>query len=503
MFSNEHSNTEKSYYNYCPKNGKTIRTIKRKSILKKVDERFCLSCGSKIEDINNYCKFCGALLSKVEHEKKAEVKGDVFDYELNKISIKECISSIDFKAAILSSGLAIVFMAILMITLNQISASVAMEYYMYEDMMPSAFKSTIASIAALNLSRMIINIKAGFINAGQVGIAARAVIYPLICILFMFITTNIFMKKEKVKNSIVINALGCAFVYAILMLILESIGSYSVSIDSTFVFSVKFDLFIGFINSFIIGFIGAYIGLNKKFKINQNLNSYLFIKASITIILGFIITGLVSTIYIVFMSKDSYLYDSFKDIFYYYDAFIVILFIILFLSIIGSWMFALANFATLSVFSVVEYNIFSIAQAFAPELVLLTLIPMIMLVFIGRRLKKKYVEDSLLPIGVFSGIYAVLMALFAYASTTTISVSSKVGEVYLNEAIYGIMEAFNYGGYGMVEDSMNQMYNQLTSGLQMGPKMFSLLISAFIFSFVFVYIGYKFKKIDSFRDETI
>ncbi|MGL5314778.1 MAG: zinc ribbon domain-containing protein [Peptostreptococcaceae bacterium] len=503
MLSNEQSNTEKSYYNYCPKNGKKIGTIKRKSILKRVDEKFCLSCGAKIEDVSNYCKFCGALLSKVEHEKKAEVKREVSDYKLNKINIKEYISVIDFKGAILSSGLAIVFMVILMFTLNKISVSDAMDYYMYEDIMPSTFKSTIASIASLNLSRMIINIKAGFINVGQVGIAARVIISPLICILVMFITTNIFMKKEKVKNSVIINALGCGLIYAILILILEIIGSYTVSIDSTFVFSVKFDLFIGLMNSFVIGFIGAYMGINKKFKKNKNLNSYLFTKASITIILGFIITGLVSTIYIVFISKDYYSYASFKDIFYYYDTFIVMLFIILFLSVVGSWMFALANFATLSVFSVVEYNIFSIAQAFAPELVLLTIIPMIMLVFTGRRLKKKYIEDSLLPIGIFSGIYAVLMALFAYASTTTISVSSKVGEVYLNEVIYGIMEAFNYGGYGVVEDSMNQMYNQLTSGLQMGPKMFSLLISAFIFSFVFVYIGYKFKKVDSFRDETI
>lgn len=511
MVCKEQSKDNKTYYNYFPYDGKNVANIQRRSTLGNNDEKYCISCGNIVLGYG-YCNSCGVLSSKISSQRvsnldtnsKSKTTNDgILKDNIKNGNINFDISTIDIKSSALSAIMTIAFLTLLVLILNQVLLSSVHDAsdssYLYEGILPSKFKMIISSLVTFNLAKLSLAVKVGIVNAGSLTMALRSIISPLIIILFMFISTNILIKKENIKNNLGLNSAACGIIYAIIMVVIGFMANYSMPMGE-YAIKVKVNLFSLFINAFFIAFIGAYLGMSTKVKDNQNIFSYLFRKASIAIILGFVVTTAVSFIFMYFMSNDMYLYIKYgmNGMFSTQDRCLVFVYIFMLVSIIGSWLFAMANFATFSIIGMTKYSLLSLSQETGIYVILLLLIPITLFIFIGRSLKKRYIQDSLVPISIFSGIYAILMGCFGYATTLIMSLKSEFTEVFLDEIIYQITQLFGYyGNCSFISDYMTEICDSITSGIYMGPKVLSLIISSFIFSFIFVYIGYKNKKIEN------
>ncbi|WP_297135387.1 hypothetical protein, partial [Terrisporobacter sp.] len=161
------------------------------------------------------------------------------------------------------------------------------------------------------------------------------------------------------------------------------------------------------------------------------------------------------------------------------------------------WLFTISNFVGISIFGITSYNIISLTKDSNSPIILLSIIPIIMLVLIGRKIKSIYGENQIKIIGIYSFTYSISMFILSYFSRIMISLNSGQVQEYLNDFIYEIISGYSYEYADIIMTYLNKIYANLSAGVYMGSSLFLTIIITFVFSFVFVLLGYKTKKIDS------
>lgn len=506
-----------SYHNYCSNDGENLNYPNKKLTLQSDLDAHCIECGSRIEKKENYCTRCGRMTSKVCFKNESSVSdaisevGNVFgESTLNKVNFNlknfnlANFTKIDTKGVFLSVALTIILTSIVIAILGSLSIpqnselAYEMKYYQemgyYQNLSQYKFKSFMTSLAVMNVPSITISLKMALVNIGKMSVAARTVIYPLIIGLFMYISTSVCLNKEKVKGKTLENSIAFALIYSVIMVIVGFIGSYNITMEEGTSLLVNINSVSLFMNSLFIAFIGSYLGISKHQE--QSRISSLFKKSFNTILIGLIISTVVLGIIIFTKLNQGY---NFSEMMNYYlgdNKFLLMTYLIIFVCIMGGWLFALSNFAGISILGFTSYNIISLSTESGMPIILFSVIPMILFILIGRKLKSIYGDNQIKLVGIFSGMYAMLMGVFAYFTKVTFSINAGELQTYINDFVYGIISQYSYDYAYTVQGYMEQLYNNLNSGVFIGAKGLTLIIASFIFSFIFVYIGYKIKKIE-------
>ena len=172
----------------------------------------------------------------------------------------------------------------------------------------------------------------------------------------MFISVRIGLKRNNSEDRVFENSISCAILYSFIMIVIGFMGNFNYTEDgSSLIFSIN--TFSLFINSFIISFIGAYLGLSK---INQSSIISIFFKKSFKNIL--LCIGIIAIImFVLLITKvDDIMYMSVSDIMSYYslnDIILIIISSIFIVIVLSSWLFTLSNFIGISIFGITSLKI--------------------------------------------------------------------------------------------------------------------------------------------------
>ena len=500
-----------TFHNYCSNDGENLDDIPKKLTLQANSNKFCAKCGGCVNNDENYCMTCGEMLYVPKQNSNLFTSNKMGDFEnitqfpqninskFKNINL-ENFKNIDKKGVMLSVIFTLVLCSLIVAVTNILlysNSSFANEIqYLYGDIMPSKFKLFISNLASMNVPSIKVSLKVALVNAFNISVAMRCIIYPLIVGLCMFISVRIGLRRNNSVDRVFENSISCAILYSFIMIVIGFIGNFNYSEDgSSLIFSIN--TFSLFINSFIISFIGAYFGLSK---INQSSIISIFFKKSFKNIL--LCIGLIAIImFVLLITKvDDIMYMSVSDIMSYYsfnEIILIIMVSIFSVIVLSSWLFTLSNFIGISVFGITSFNIISLTQDSSYPLILLSLIPIIMLILVGRKIKSNYGDNQLKIICIYSLTYTSSMALLSYFSRLTLSLNYGDVHEYLTGFIYNIVYEFSYEYASFINDYVEMIINNLDSGLYLGSNLPVTIIISFIFSFVFIFLGYKSKKINN------
>lgn len=480
-------------YNYNTDTGEDMNVTNEKITLTNNESPNCTVCGTKLQSKENYCPRCGKLNSRIKQKSDSSIEQKPQVQSTSSPITKEKItpSSIDYKRILLSICITLVLTSItLMIFSNGINSALGIDMSYYESELVSKFKMFFMNLSLLNVANINFVAKSQLISLGKVSLAIRHIIYPLMSILFIYISTKISFNKENTKRNTLYTSVAYGIIYGALMVIVGIIAGYTIELHDEISIKVSIGLISLFINSFIIGFIGSHLAIYKN---EENPISYMIIKAFKIIVIGIAITAIILGILIYTKYGDSY--EIIQGMSYYLGDEILYLYlgIVMILITASSWLFGLANFASFSVFGIDSFNILSLTTEFEAPVILLSIIPIILLIMVGRKLKGKYGPNQINLVAIFSGIYSIFMFGLAYFTRMIVKIDAKGAVEEISDFIY---DEFGYIGE-YFSDAMLEYTNGMSSSIQIGNNGIIMLIAAFILSFVFVYIGYKTKKIDN------
>lgn len=519
------------YCNYCGNEGNELSTFQRKLMFKENQNDYCDVCGHETKSNQTYCPGCGKLLSQVVKEIKAKTSrrtgdnyqnndrinnlnldsinaatgavaqdaknmfGDLPGFLSNAINELRSFDYVSFitnniSTALKTAAISIVIMIICILAQLQFGRSLVSGLFKDGSMEISYFKQILFGLASMNGSKIVMS---GLLNSVNIGIAARIIITPIITGCIIYLATRMIYGKREVKS--LPTAVLCAFVYAIISMVISLFARQTESMDSFINIKVYIGVFSAFINGFIISFIANILALEKENSRNIGTLSNIFKKNLFT--LGTIL--LVTTIVIIAwtyiklgsftdilyaiedMIGSNYLYGSLID---YLEMFgfsadkmnaIWFVYIVIIGLIASSWTLLMSHLISLK-FATMSMSIFSLVDQGEGLYILLILIPIATLIMIGRMIKKRHGEYNHNIIGIYSICYTTVMGLISYFSTITI-----------NGSIPG-MDSSDAAG---LVDSAGKF------NLVIGTNLFVTIITVFIFSTVFMYIGYKTKKIEN------
>ena len=520
MDCNKCENENPSYYNYCKNDGEDLSDYKKKITLKSSVGSNCTECGSSLQGNESYCTTCGNMFSKASRKSEVASSENIKELgsNLSESALKTAkqslngfnasnLRNLDIKGLGFSVGLTILLTGIAIAILSMIfspenlglaspDASYGMQYY--QELMPSKFKLFMYSLAVVNSPNILVSLKMALLNMGEMSIGARFILYPLMTVLFSYISTRVCLDKEKTRGKILEHSIAYSVIYAVVMTIIALIAGYSITSEGLSII-VKLGIVSVFINSFIVSLLGAYLGISKGQ--SQSFINYSFNKSLKTILIGFATTsvGVGIMLYVMLMNFEENNGISFSEYSSYHinnsKLVLFILLAVVVLSLLGAWLFVLSNFASISILGITSYNIFSLSSETSFITILFVIIPILLLIMVGRKMKSTYGEENVKLIGIFSFIYTLLMSGFAYFTRFVFSMNLGQFQGYINDFIYNMVGNYSYEYAGTVQKYLDQLYSSVNSGLYVGPSIFSVIIASFIFSFVFVYIGCKTKKV--------
>lgn len=513
MEGNKSDRKVESYYNYYEEDGKDIGEVSKKIGLKSISLSNCTECGSALQSNDNYCIECGRFLGKCE--KRSTLK---YDYtsgnkkiisnvsvlnglksRINSFSLND-VKGLDFKSLASSVGLAVLFMFSLILITEILLTG---EVHFAIDGQPIM----IYGVLLLNSPTILISGKAAVLDIGSISIAARSIIGPLLGVLGAYIATRVCLSKKVDDDEIVIHSIAYAIIFTLVMSILALLVGHGVeSDDSGMVVITKIGVISTFINSFIISILGGYLGISHYSE--EHFMKY-SVKKSFISILGGIIVSSIAAYALIFSLLKRYVafaggdYSDVSDVMTYCsrafsDSFLGLMIFIAIVVLMGVWLFTLANFASVSILGITTYSIFTVYNETSFLALLCPLIPIVILVLIGRNLKTMYGEDNIKAIGVFSGVYTIMIAGFAYFTRFVFSLNlgqfKSILDGYIQEVLYD-MGMSSY--YDQIYKYVDKIYTSVGSGLYIGPNIGKIIIATFIFSCIVVYIGSRSKKLEA------
>ena len=495
----------KEYHNYCGNDGEFLDYYAKNVVLKSHTDSHCKECGSKISETQTYCGECGNLIDKIQTKNVESIKASIVKeesksyFDLEKLNFKNFktfnFKNLDMRGIALSLALTLILSSILIAVMINVSIpEEILKASSYDESSISKFKLFMMNLVGMHGIGINMSYRVTVMNVANISIISRCIINILIMILIMSISARICCNKDEIKGKTLEHSILYAVIYSIIMVIIGALSGTSMSVEEGIGLTINAKLGSAFINSLFISFTGVYMGISRGE--NRTEISILFKKSFKTIVVGFIITSVILGIILYTeLNKTFSVSEMIKYYFDFSDTY-KILFIVSLLSVVGSWLFALSNFASFSILGIISYNIFSLSSEMNIPMVLFVIVPAVLLVFVGRKLKANYRNNYIQIIGMFSGMYSILMVGFAYFSRIIISANLGNLQNYFSDFIYGAISTYSYEYADIVNGYIDKISSTLNSGLTIGPNIFLMMISSFIFSFICVYFGYKSKKID-------
>lgn len=355
----------------------------------------------------------------------------------------------------------------------------------------------IYGLLMMNSPSISVSGKDALMDMGKITIAIRFIVGPLLGVLSAYITTRVCLSK-KTDGRVLEHTISYAFIYAIIMSVIALAAGHGVTTtDTGMTVMIKIGVMSTFINSFMIAILGGYLGISRQSK--ESFINY-SIKTSLLSVLGGIVASSVIAYALIYYEAKKYIeyyggnIDSIMTNHPFANNFEILLagFIII---LMGVWLFTLANFASISILGITSYNIFSLYNETNFLTLLCPIIPIVLLILVGRKIKTMYGEDNIKMISIFSGFYTLMIAGFAYFTRIVFSLNLGQFKGMINEFVQNEMYElgiFNYSD--KIQEYIDKIYSSMDSGLYIGPNIGIIIIATFIFSCIIVYIGSKSKK---------
>ena len=447
---NMEKNLNKSKYdNYSRENGSlNIKENIYYFTIEKDNKSNCPKCENSVSKDHIYCSNCGEILENIKSKREKFI-----NQEGEKTKFKDIASNFDLKnglkAAVL--GISILFTLSLIIKFilfgsnNQINELINPLHIML-----------FSNLASVNIFMSL------FMNSAQSSVNFGFLILLILPIVSLILPYRMFVKTRNTSFiAHVKNSLGVSIIYAIMLCIISRVSQVEVNLSSgfnqngygiLFEFSTLNVLFKGFIISFITM---LFIGIKKEYE-KENMIANLSKLAFKTIFIGYILVFIISVV--LNFANINYVFDLGLNS-YANDVSLGVL-----LSQLAMYLWSFANFVPvslgsgyLSILSLFNSNI-------SLDLILLlgAIMALSALIFIivGCKIESKHKSKNIKPVIIFSGCYAVIMAIIGFLTTIYIGNNAASMLSYL-------------------------------SPMQMGFNCIIGLIASFMYSFIMTLIGYK------------
>lgn len=445
----EESLNKSKYNNYSKEDGSlNIKENINYFTIEKDNYTNCPKCESEVSREDIYCNNCGEILENIKSKREKFI-----NQQGEKTKFKDIASSFDLINGLKASGLAIVILFVLSLIIkvilvgnnNQISELINPLHIML-----------FSNLANVNIFMSL------FMNSAHSSVNFGFLILLILPIVSFMLPYRMFMKKRNISFiTHVKNSLGVAIIYAIILCVISKVSQIEVSLSNGFnqygygIF-FSFSTFNVLLKGFIIGFILVlFMGLKKEYE-KENMIAGVLKIALKTIFIGYILVVIIATI--LYFANVNYIFDLGLNS-YTEDISLVVV-----LSQLAIYLWVFSNLipvslgsGSLSILSLFNSNI-----SLDLMLLLAAMIALSALIFIivGCKLESKYKSKNIKPVIIFSGCYAVIIAVIG--SLTTIYIG----------------------------DNAASMLTSL-SAIQMGFNFITGMIISFIYSLIITLTGYK------------
>lgn len=445
----EESLNKSKYNNYSKEDGSlNIKENINYFTIEKDNRTNCPKCESQVSREDIYCSNCGEILENIKSKREKFI-----NQQGEKTKFKDIVSSFDLVNGLKASGLAIVILFVLSLIIkfmlvgnnNQISELINPLHIML-----------FSNLANVNISMSL------FMNSANSSVNFGFLILLILPIVSFILPYRMFMKKRNISFiTHVKNSLGVAIIYAIILCVISKVSQIEVSLSNGFnqygygIF-FSFSTFNVLFKGFIIGFILVlFMGLKKEYE-KENMIAGVLKIALKTIFIGYILVLIIAAI--LYFANVNYIFDLGLNS-YIGDISLGVV-----LSQLAIYLLAFSNLIpvslgsrSLSILSLLNSNI-------SLDLMLLlgAMIALSALIFIivGCKLESKYKSKNIKPVIIFSGCYAVIIAVIG--SLTTIYIGDNVASMLTS-----------------------------LSAIQMGFNFITGMIISFIYSLIITLTGYK------------
>lgn len=445
----EESLNKSKYNNYSKEDGSlNIKENINYFTIEKDNYTNCPKCESEVSREDIYCNNCGEILENIKSKREKFI-----NQQGEKTKFKDIASSFDLINGLKASGLAIVILFVLSLIIkvilvgnnNQISELINPLHIML-----------FSNLANVNIFMSL------FMNSAHSSVNFGFLILLILPIVSFMLPYRMFMKKRNISFiTHVKNSLGVAIIYAIILCVISKVSQIEVSLSNGFnqygygIF-FSFSTFNVLFKGFIIGFILVlFMGLKKEYE-KENMIAGVLKIALKTIFIGYILVLIIAAI--LYFANVNYIFDLGLNS-YIGDISLGVV-----LSQLAIYLLAFSNLipvslgsGSLSILSLFNSNI-------SLDLMLLlgAMIALSALIFIivGCKLESKYKSKNIKPVIIFSGCYAVIIAVIG--SLTTIYIGDNVASMLTS-----------------------------LSAIQMGFNFITGMIISFIYSLIITLTGYK------------
>ena len=334
-------------------------------------------------------------------------------------------------------------------------------------------KLFLMTLTAMSVPKMVFTF-----SGVTVKLALRTFLAPFISGCLIVLATRI-MFKERRYQSLPMATLG-ALSYSVIMVVISLFARYQITQGV-----VYYSILSVFLNSFIISFIAMMMALEKENSKIIGTLSNIFrhnFNTVLKMILGITIAPVVIIfVYMVVNGLDNTQYFSmyaseFWNLVPYNIGLGLFLGLIIGFLLLSPWILLFIQFVS---FHAVTTSTNILSQG---GIAVLIIVPIIVLVVMGRSIKTRYGEGRNSVVAMYSICYTSIMVLLSYFSKIIFS-----GDLSkLSSGLYSLFDEYASGGDYSIGTTM--------SGY-IGTSCIMTLIVTLILSFVCMYIGYRTKKL--------
>ena len=504
------------YCNYCSKDGENLNNLQSRLMLTENKNSFCDICNNPIKTSQTYCPKCGHLLSEVrmrtryntqnqnfntlgnpdyiDNIKKVDFGAEELAEDARKmfVSLPEFFEDIKFglknfdyigffqnniKTAFLTGLASVIFVALFPLLITLILSLVGVNIGAVIGISSLAGLSTpklfLMTLTAMSVPKMVFTF-----SGVTVKLALRTFLAPFISGCLIVLATRI-MFKERRYQSLPMATLG-ALSYSVIMVVISLFARYQITQGV-----VYYSILSVFLNSFIISFIAMMMALEKENSKIIGTLSNIFrhnFNTVLKMILGISIAPVVIIfVYMVVNGLDNTQYFSmyaseFWNLVPYNIGLGLFLGLIIGFLLLSPWILLFIQFVSFHAV-ITSTNILS-----QGGIAVLIIVPIIVLVVMGRSIKTRYGEGRNSVVAMYSICYTSIMVLLSYFSKIIFS-----GDLSkLSSGLYSLFDEYASGGDYSIGTTM--------SGY-IGTSCIMTLIVTLILSFVCMYIGYRTKKL--------
>lgn len=437
------------YNNYSKEDGSlNIKENINYITLEKYNENSCPKCNNKVSKMDIYCNNCGEILQNIRSKREKFIAKDNEKMKLNNI-----ILNFNLINGLKTAGLAIIILFALSLIIKFILVG--------DNNQVSKLINPLHIMLLSNLSNIDIFMSL-FMNSAQSSINLGFLILLVLPIISFILPYRIFMKKRNTSFiTHVKNSLGTAIMYTLILCIISRVSQVDVSLSNGFN-QYSYGILIGFntfdvlFKSFIIGFITVFVMGMKKEYIKENMLVNLLTTALKVISLGYVLVLVISMV--LYFANVNYIYDLGISS-YTTDLSLGIIF-----SQLAIYLWSFANLIPVSFGNgfLSILSLFNSNTSLDLVLILVSLVALssLILIIVGSKLDNKYKSENMNPVLIFSGCYAVIMAIIGLLTT-----------IYIGDNVASMLTSLN--------------------AIHMGFNFIVGMIISFIYSLITTSIGYK------------